>query len=447
MSGFEVAALSVVAMILLVYMGMHVAIVLALTSFIGVWAIRGDFDIALTLLWGAVAKTIDSSVFAVVPLFVLMGSLAGVAGVGRDTYDLAHRVIGGIRGSLGMATVVANAIFASITGVSVASAAIFAQLSVPEMLRHGYRTRFAVGVVAGSSVLGMLIPPSVLMIVYAVIAEQSIGDMFIAGIGPGLFLAAVYCLFIWIAAHRFPQYVFTDPAAHEKHGQHRETVPVAYSRAAWQQVTAVVGLVSIVMGGLYSGIFTTTEAAAGGAFASLLIAFLRRSLTWPSFYQVLRETGSVTAVVLFLIVGASMYSRMLGASGLPTEISAWITSVEASVWVLLAVYVLIILVLGTLIDAISIMLIVVPIFLIVLAPFDVNLIWFGIITIVAAEIGLLTPPFGLSAFVVHSSLKRPDISLKDVFVGSGAFAIVMLIVLSVLIALPQITLFLVENKF
>ena len=183
MGSFEIALASVVCMLLLIYLGMHVAIVLALVSFIGVWIIR-SFDAAVLHLWGAASQTLSDSVFAVVPLYVLMGSLAGVAGMGRDTYDLAQRLIGGIRGSLGIATVVANAIFAAVTGVSVASASIFAKLSVPEMMRHGYRASFAVGVVAGSSILGMLIPPSVLMIVYGIIAEQSIGDLFIAGIGP-----------------------------------------------------------------------------------------------------------------------------------------------------------------------------------------------------------------------------------------------------------------------
>lgn len=442
MTGFEIAALSIVAMVVLIYLGMHVAVVLALISFVGVWVIRGDVNIATTHLWGAVSKTVNSSVFAVVPLFVLMGNLAAVAGLGRDTYDLAHKLIGGIRGSLAIATVVANAIFAAITGVSVASAAIFAKLSVPEMLHHGYRARFAVGTVAGSSVLGMLIPPSVLMIVYGIIAEQSIGDMFIAGIGPGLLLTAAYSGFILIMAYKFPRFVSVS-GSFESEARAKESAV----RGFWGQATPLTMLVVIVLGGIYSGILTAIEAAAAGAFAALIVALLRRVLNWRNVIEVLKESGSVTAVVLFLIVGASMYSRMLGVSGLPTEISNWVVHMEAVYWVLLSLYVLIVLILGTLIDSISIMLIMVPIFMIVLKPFNVDLVWFGVVTVIAAEIGLLTPPFGLSVFVVHSTLARPDISLWDVFAGSLPFACVMGVVLLLVILFPPIATYLVYLRF
>jgi len=442
MSGFEIALISVVAMIVLIYLGMHVAIVLALVSFVGVWVIRGDFDIATTHLWSAASKTVNSSIFAVVPLFILLGNLAGAAGLGRDTYDLAHRLAGRVRGSLAIGTVVANAIFAAITGVSVASAAIFAKLSVPEMLRHGYRARFAVGAVAGSSVLGMLIPPSVLLIVYGIIAEQSIGDLFIAGIGPGLLLTAAYSGFILIMAYRYPRFV-TESGSFESEMKARDSS----TRRFWGEVIPVASLVLIVLGGIYSGVFTAIEAAAAGAFAALIIALLRRAMTWRNTIEILKESGSVTAVVLFLIVGASMYSRMLGVSGLPTEISNWVVNMEANYWVLMALYVVIVVILGTLIDSISIMLIMVPIFVIVLKPFDVDLVWFGIVTVIAAEIGLLTPPFGLSVFVVHSALARPDIPLKDVFMGSAPFALVMGVVLLLVILFPPIVTYLVYVRF
>jgi C4-dicarboxylate transporter DctM subunit len=429
-------------MIALVYLGMHVAVVLALISFVGVWVIRGDFNIATAHLWGAVSQTVNSSVFAVVPLFVLMGNLARVAGLGRDTYDIAHHLIGRVRGSLGIATVVANAIFAAITGVSVASAAIFAKLSVPEMLRHGYRARFAVGVVAGSSVLGMLIPPSVLMIVFGIIAEQSIGDLFIAGIGPGLLLAGAYCAFILLMAYRFPRFV-TESGEFQSESQLRS----ASSSGALRKAVPVFSIVLLVLGGIYSGIFTAIEAAAVGALAALIIALLRRALNLRTAIEVLKESGSITAVVLFLIVGASMYSRMLGVSGFPTEISNLVVSLKAGYWILIALYVVIVLFLGTIIDSISIMLIAVPLFMIVLKPFEVDLVWFGIVTIIAAEIGLLTPPFGLSVYVVHSAVDRADIALKDVFMGSGAFALVMGLVLLLVILFPPIATYLVHVRF
>ncbi len=449
MSPYEIAAASVVAMIVLIYLGMHVAVVLALVSFVGVWIMRGDLNTAMFHLWGAAAQTVNSSIFAVVPLYVLMGNLAGAAGMGRDTYDIAHRLIGGIRGSLGIATVFANAIFAAVTGVSVASASIFARLAVPEMMRYGYRPHFAVGVVAGSSVLGMLIPPSVLMIVYSIIAEQSIGDLFIAGIGPGLFLTLAFSFTIVLLAYRFPRFVMLPGQGGPAKGRSAsapEREPAGPGQL-WKKGMPVAVLVLVVMGGIYGGIFTALEAAAVGAFVALLIALARRALTWRSFFRLLVDSGNVSAVVLFMIVGASMYSRMLGVSGLPTEIGATVAQMDASYWMLLALYVVIILLLGCLIDSVSIMLIMVPLFMLILAPFNVDLIWLGIVTIIAAEIGLLTPPFGLSAYVVHSTLGRPDVTLRQVFAGSGIFAAVMLVVLVFVLVFPAIATWLVYVRF
>ena len=212
MTGFEIGLISIVAMLLLIYVGMHVPVVLALISFVGVWVIKGNIKIAVALLWISSAKTVADFLFGVIPLFVLMGLLVSVAGMGKDTYDIAQSMLRKVRGGLGMATVVANAIFAAITGVSIASATVFTRISVPEMLRYGYKGRFAVGTVAGSSVLGMLIPPSILLIIFALIAEESVGDLFIAGIGPGILLTIAFCVLIAIMAYGFPNMV-AEPGA------------------------------------------------------------------------------------------------------------------------------------------------------------------------------------------------------------------------------------------
>ena len=207
MEAFEIALVSVFAMLLLIYFGMHISVTLALISFVGAWVIKGNAAIAFSLLLIAAEKTVNNFVFAVIPLFVLMGFLVAAAGMGRDAYDIGQIMLRKVRGGLGMATVVANAIFASITGASVASASVFSKVAVPEMMRHGYFGRFAVGTVAGSSVLGMLIPPSVLLIIYALIAEESVGDLFIAGIGPGILLTIAFCGLIYIMATFFPRTV------------------------------------------------------------------------------------------------------------------------------------------------------------------------------------------------------------------------------------------------
>ena len=371
MTSLEIGAASVIAMLVLIYIGMYVPIVLALISFVGVWVVKGNINIAVSLLWLASAKTVGNFLFGVIPLFVLMGLLVSAAGMGKDTYDIAYSFLYRVRGGLGMATVVANAIFAAITGVSIASATVFSKIAVPEMLRYGYKGRFAVGTVAGSSVLGMLIPPSILLIIYALIAEESVGDLFIAGVGPGLLLTAAYCALIAIMAYGFPKSValpetFTDTPDREDHLSGMELLLKAIP---------IVILILVVLGGIYAGLYTPTEAGAAGAFVALLFALGRRTLTWRRLWDILVETGHITATLLFLIISASMYSRMLGITGLPTQLGNWIDTLDASFGLLLFMYVVIVLVLGTIIDSVSIMLITVPLFLVVLAPFNVDLVW------------------------------------------------------------------------
>jgi tripartite ATP-independent transporter DctM subunit len=208
----------------------------------------------------------------------------------------------------------------------------------------------------------------------------------------------------------------------------------------------IIVLIIVVLGGIYAGLYTPTEADAAGAFVALLFALWRRTLMWRRLWDILVETGHISATLLFLIAAASMYSRMLGITGLPTQLGVWINSLDASLGMLLFIYVVIVLVLGTIIDSVSIMLITVPLFLVVLKPFGVDLVWFGIVTIVATEIGLLTPPLGLAVYVIKSSLDRDDISLADIFIGAAPFTLTMLIVLILVIIFPDISLWLVELR-
>ena len=444
MEAFEIALVSVFAMLLLIYFGMHISVTLALISFVGAWVIKGNATIAFSLLLIAAEKTVNNFVFAVIPLFVLMGFLVAAAGMGRDAYDIGQIMLRKVRGGLGMATVVANAIFASITGASVASASVFSKVAVPEMMRHGYFGRFAVGTVAGSSVLGMLIPPSVLLIIYALIAEESVGDLFIAGIGPGILLTIAFCGLIYIMATLFPRLVHADREA--RGGAVEEEDETLAAGDLWRKALPITSLVLLVLGGLYGGVFTPVEAGAAGALLALIFALARRALTWRSFWNVLLDSGNITATLLFLICSASMYSRMLGMSGLPSEMAAIFDNLGAGFYGMLAFYVLVVIVLGTIIDSVSIMLIMVPLFLAALKFFEIDLVWFGIVTVIATEIGLLTPPLGIAVYVVHSTLARPDITLKDIFIGSAPFALAMLFVLILIIAFPPIATWLVSVK-
>jgi C4-dicarboxylate transporter DctM subunit len=445
MDAFEIGLISIFAMIALIYIGVHIATALALISFAGVWIIKGNATIALNLLWVSAYDSVNNYVFAAIPTFVLMGFLVATAGMGRDAYDIGQILLRRVKGGLGMATVVANAIFAAITGVSVASASIFSKLSVPEMLRHGYTVRFAVGTVAGSSVLGMLIPPSVLFIIYALITEQSVGDMFVAGIGPGLLLTAIYCSQIFVMARWFPDLVYVRRDAGIA------AVDDAADKTDRRELLNKAGpttlLIALVLGGLYGGVFTPVEAGAAGAFLGLIFALARRTLTWRSFGQVLLDTGSVTATLLFLIVAASMYSRMLGLSGLPNELAAMFEVSGLGFYGMLTIYVIIVVILGCLIDSASIMLIMVPLFIAALKAYQIDLVWFGVVTVIATEIGLLTPPFGLAVFVVHSTLSRPDITLKDIFIGALPFSVSMCVVTALVVVFPEIATFLVKIRF
>ncbi|MCW5737404.1 MAG: TRAP transporter large permease subunit [Enhydrobacter sp.] len=433
MTPLDIGIASLALMVVLIIAGLHVAISLLLLSFAGVWLIRDDVGVALALMGQATNDSIASHEFGVVPLFVLMGLLVATADLGKDIFEVAHALLRRVRGGLGVATVAANAIFAAITGISIASAAVFTKVAVPEMLRFGFTPRFATGVVAGSSVLGMLIPPSLLMILYAFLSEQSVGAMFLAGVMPGILLAVAFSLAIVVMAWVFPGYV----GGHMTAGP----APVLSVGAALGKVAPVILLIFVVLGGIYGGIVTATDAGALGALGALLLALAKRRLTPATFWKVLIETGRITVSVLFLIIAANLYSRMLTLSGLPQTIVEWMAGLGFGTAGFLTVFIAIVLFLGCIIDSASIMLIVLPLMLPVAQALGIDLVWFGVITVIAVEIGLLTPPFGISVYVVKSTLNDARITLWDIFAGTQPFTLIMFLALMLIIAFPRIALF------
>jgi len=426
---------SLILIVVLIYSGSYVAITLSLVSFLGVWIIKEDATIAVRMMTLAVTSTLRHYDYASIPTFVMMGLIVGKTGFGSDIYQVANQIFRRLRGGLGIATVAANAAFAAVTGSSIAAASVFTRVSVPEMIRFNYSRRFAVGVVAGSSVLGMIIPPSVMMIIYAFIAEQSVGDMFLAGVVPGLMLATAFIVAITTMTVVAPKFIgrgaFVTPIDDQDLMSLTEMAV---------KIAPILVLIVIVLGGIYSGFFDAAEAGAIGAFFAYLLALLRRRIGLTTFREVLIDTGHITANILFLIIAASMYSKMLGIAGLPFMLSQWMENVEIGYALMMTLYVVLMLFLGTIIDTGSIILVCVPLFLHAIESQGLSLVWFGLITVVGAEIGLLTPPFGLSCFVIKTAVDRPDISLNDIFFGAFPFAVVMLLVLVVLIAFPQITL-------
>ena len=420
---------------MLIYAGMYVAVALSVLSFVGVWLIRDDAGIAANLLALAANDAISDYIFGVVPLFVLMGLLVAVADIGKDTFEVANQLLRRIHGGLGVATVAANAVFAAITGISIASAAVFTKVAVPEMLRHGYSPSFSVGVVAGSSVLGMLIPPSLLLILFGVLTEQSIGDLFIAGVIPGLLLAFAFAGGIVLMAVFKPAWVYVNPSA-----EHTvEEKPLMGLPEIASKIFPIVLLIALVLGGIYGGLFTPVEAGAVGAAGALFIAIAKRRLDLKGLWTVLVETAHITAAVCFLIIGASLYSRMLAISGVTEMLRVLIVDTGLGFPGLLAAFVIVVLVLGTILDSSSIMLITIPLVLPALVGFQTDLIWFGIVTVIAVEIGLLTPPFGMAVFVIRATLgENSPITLQNIFAGAFPFAVIMVIVLLLVIAFPQL---------
>jgi tripartite ATP-independent transporter DctM subunit len=439
MSDIQIGLLSIFGILFLIYAGMHVAVALTLLSFLGVGLIKGNWTIASKLLALAASDSISGYIFGVVPLFVLMGMLISISGIGKDTFDVANRLFKGLRGGLGISTVAANAIFAAVTGISIASAAVFTKVAVPEMIRLGHRPRFAVGVVTGSSVLGMLIPPSLLLILFGVLTETSIGDLFKAGIMPGILLSAAYSLAILVMAYRVPKYVGTI----ESRANESVEARMSFVQAVWK-LTPIVLLIALVLGGIYAGWFTPTESGAVGALGALILALGKRQLTWGRLWQVLTETGHVTVSILFLLIAANIYGRMLALSGITGFIGTWIGESGMGLYAILTIYLVVVLLMGTILDSTSIMMIIVPLIYPIMHEIGVDFVWFGLVTVIAIEVGLITPPLGIAAFVVKSTLDDQSITLNDVFAGSFPYVIIMIFVLVLVVIFPQISLVLVR---
>ena len=442
MSELAMGGLLIGALVFLVLMGLHIAVALTAVGFAGIWLIRENIDMAMRLMYLSAYNGVADYIFATIPLFVLMGLLVSISNVGKDTFDVAETLLRRLKGGLGVATVAANTVFAAVTGVSIASAAVFTRVAVPEMVAHGYRASFAAGTVAGSSVLGMMIPPSLLLIIYGVLAEQSIGKLFIAGVIPGFLMAIAFAVMIMLLARFKPELVF-DLKLHAELASKRSTARLLSTAEMLAKLVPIAALVTLVLGGLYSGFFTPTEAGGVGAFGAFVIAILRGKLGDGNLWRVLTETGAVSVGILILLVAAGFYSRMLSVAGVPAAISDLVRSAGMGPYGFLLLYVGILLLLGMILDSSSILLIMTPVAVPIATALNFDLIHFGIITVIAVEVGLLTPPFGISVFTVKSTLNDPNVSVESIFAGSMPYVAVMLMVLLLIAIFPSMALALI----
>ena len=434
-----IGALSSIVVCVMIMLGMHVGVSLAVTSLIGVYLITGRLNVGLRMLESTAYNALNDYIFAVVPLFILMGAFAITSGVMRDLFDSMEALLQRVRGGLGIATVAGNAVFSAITGVTVASAVVFSQLSIPEMRRLGYNKKFALGIVASSALLGMLIPPSLLMVVYGVLTEESIGKLFAAGMGPGLVVSIALSLAIVVMIRFRPELSGREGAA--------DAIDRRLSR---RQVIfrpwAVYALVLLVLGGIYAGWFTPTEAGAIGALGALLLMIFKGKFGFRTTYQLLIQTGISTASIFFLLITAQMYSRMLSLSGLPEYLTRLMVGMDVPAITIVLFFVVVMLILGTILDSTSIMLLTMPIMVPVVLKLGYENLWFGMVSILAIELGQLTPPFGMVVFAMKAAMPT-ETTIDEIFSGSMPFFFVLLGALGVIIALPEVTLWLPKLIF
>jgi C4-dicarboxylate transporter, DctM subunit len=427
--------LLVVVLLGLVFGGAHIAVALGATAMLGIYLMTGDFQVVATFVGGTAYEAVRDYVFAVIPLFMLMGEFLAKCGAATDLFSLFNRLTRVVPGRLAVATVISNAVFAFVTGVSIAAAAAFSRIAYPEMKRHGYEDRFALGCIAGSAVLGMLIPPSVLMIVWGILTETSIGDLFLAGILPGFLLAALYVLYILVAAMLNPRAV----------GQDRGRKPTAAEEApigrALMSTLLVIVLVAGTLGGIWLGAFTPTEGAGVGAAAALVLA-LGKGMRLREVGQVILAVGRTSAPLLLLLVTAQLYSRVLTMTGFTRAAQDLLLGTGLGPGGVLLLMVAVWFILGCLIDSISIMLLTVPIFFPIAKALGFDELAFAIIGIVAIETGLLTPPFGLLVFTVKAAIQDPTIGVGKIFAGSTPYWIALLAVIACLWYFPQLATYL-----
>ena len=447
----NIAIVLIVSLLVMVALGVHIAIALGMTSALGVYLVTGgNFDVVLNMLASTAYESLRSYEFAVIPLFMLMGEFIGKSGAVADVYQAIHRGLRRIPGRLAVATLLGNAIFSFVTGVSIASAAAFSRIAYPEMKRFGYHHGFALGAIAGSSCLGMLIPPSVLMIVWGLLTERSIGQIFLAGVFPGLLLLSLFVIYVLAMALLRPSLVGggRDKAVTEIESQDSESTPVVSRWQVWGSALGIISVVVAVLGGIWFGVFTPTEGAGAGAFIGLVMA-IAKGMRYRGIIDSILSVGRTSAPILLLLVTASLYSRTLAMTGVSNAIQDVFLGTDMLPWMIIAVMVGIWFMLGMVIDSISIMLLTVTIF----EPIAVNLgydpIAFAIVGILAIEAGLLTPPFGLLVYTVKAAIQDEDdgISIMQIFRSSTPYWFIMLIGMIAIANFPQIATYLPSLVF
>lgn len=428
MSPIAIGLIGILVLIVIFMLGMPVGFAMAFVGFIG-FSILVSPDAGLSILARDVFANLSSYSLTVIPMFILMGSIAFATGMSRRLYGASYNIFGRMRGGLAMATIVGCAGFAAICGSTNATAAAMGKVALPEMKRYGYKDSLATGSVASAGSLGILIPPSTVFIVYGILTEQSIGSLFMAGVFPGLLLAALFMAVVVILCWRNPELA---PA-----GQ-----PTSFKQKLVGLASAgeMLLLFLLVMGGLFMGWFSPMQAGAVGAAGALVIGLVRRQLDWEGFKTAVIDTVKVTCEIMIIVTGAVILGHFIAVSTIPHVLADWIAGLALPNTVVMAIIVLMYLIGGLFMDALAMITLTIPIIYPLVIAMNFDPIWFGVIIVLVTEMGVITPPVGINVYVIKGIAE--GVSLETIFKGIFPFLLALIIAVALLIAFPQIATFL-----
>ncbi|MBX2838158.1 MAG: TRAP transporter large permease [Gammaproteobacteria bacterium] len=431
MDPLTIGSLCLIALLVLIVCSVPIGFAMALCGLVGMAMIIG-WSAALSLFGTTIYENTVTYNLSIIPLFVLMGSVASRCGLSKELYGAFYAWIGSFRGGLALATVGACGAFAAICGSSVATAATMSQVALPEMKRYNYAPSLATGSVAAGGIIGILIPPSVILVLYGVLTETSIGDLFIAGFLPGILTIIGFMVVIAIVTRVWPHL-----------GGAGEKTSTKEKLMALSRTWAILLLFALVIGGIYFGVFTPTEAAGIGAVGAFVISGLRGRLTADNTKSALLETVQTTAMIFMILIGALTLNNLMVFSGIAGELSGFVSGLEMSPMLVMAIILLIYLVMGCFLDALAMILLTVPIFFPIITTLGFDPVWFGIIVVMVVELGLITPPIGMNVFVIKGM--APEAKLSQIYVGVLPFVVAQLLLIIAVFLFPQIALWLPET--
>lgn len=430
MSPIEIFTVGLLVMFALIYIQIPVAYSMLLVGFTG-YAVLIGFTPAASTLTSAISSNVSSISLAVVPLFMLMGSFTAAAGLSGDLYKLAERLIGHRPGGLAYATIAGCSVFGSVCGSSLATAATFGTVALPEMEKRNYSQALASGTIAVGGTLGALIPPSIILVIYAIMTESFILDMFVAAIVPVVLAVLLQFATLFVVTRIRPD--LAPPG---------ERFGIRERLEAVRDAMPTLGLIIVVLGGMYGGVFTVNEAAAIGAALSMILAVARRRITWQSFFGCLFEAGRNTGMIYLIIFGAEMMSYFVTITGAPAAFTNFVVNSGLPPYTIILCFVLLYILLGTVFDTIATMLITLPFFLPVVVELGYDVVWWGIVTLAVVELGMITPPFGMNVFVLRAV--APHVKLSTIFFGVTPFIVTDLLRIALLVAFPSLALYLLQ---